>query len=131
MIQEYHGGNVSVAPVDYAFQILGNVSQQGYTKWSIVYDIVNKRISFRTAGFPEIKFMSFESLDFGCNTGAKVLEMNQHIKGDVASHFIPYNESFNRKVVEKSVKESKPQIDISRKSFEAHLALTSTFSCKN
>jgi choloylglycine hydrolase len=130
MIRDYNVRRIDVAPVDYAFSILENVSQQGFTKWSIVYDIANRRISFRTDGYQEIRNLPFESFRFDCNSGSKVLDINQHLQGNVASRFVPFTDSFNRKVLEVSVAESKPQIEISRKSVDEHLALPSAFHCK-
>ena len=63
MIQQL---NTSIAKplVDYAFDILAKVAQGNFTKWSIVYDITNKTIQFRTNRFKEIKTMSFSCVRF-------------------------------------------------------------------
>ncbi len=49
MIQQYKQAKTTTPLVDYSFYILDKVAQGSFTKWSIVYDITNKKIYFRTS----------------------------------------------------------------------------------
>ena len=53
--------NTKQSLVPYAFDILNSVSQGTHTKWSIVYDISNKQIHFKTADFQQEKPYTFHS----------------------------------------------------------------------
>lgn len=54
-------------PVDYAFHTLKQVKQEGFTQWSIVYDVKNRRIHYRTAANPTIRKLALETVDFSCS----------------------------------------------------------------
>ena len=47
MVQQLQKKETSKPVVEYAFDILDNVSQQGFTKWSIVYDLKKNRFISR------------------------------------------------------------------------------------
>jgi len=53
-------------PVEYAFEILTAVSQTPGTQWSIVYDITNKTIEYKTAKNGTKRQIQFSELDFKC-----------------------------------------------------------------
>ena len=50
--------------VNYAFEILSNVAQPGYTQWSIVYDQKRAKIYFRTLQSSQIKMIDANCLRF-------------------------------------------------------------------
>lgn len=88
----------SMPIVEYAFNILSAVSQ-GTTAWSIVYDVTDSRIYFKTVRENEIKIISFRELDFTCGPPVKVLDMNTDLKGNVTKQFKDYTTEMNRKMV--------------------------------
>ncbi|MEO5948638.1 MAG: linear amide C-N hydrolase [Chitinophagaceae bacterium] len=129
LVKEYQvGGNQPV--VDYSFNILNEVAQGSHTKWSIVYDITNKKIHFRTNGFPEIKNVSFSALDLSCKAASKSLELNQHVTGDIASLFKNYNIEMNKKIVEKSFDESSSEIRANKEEIRDTWEYATTITCK-
>lgn len=65
MINDYKNSNENV--VDYSFSILKNISQDDYTQWSIVYDIKNKKIYYKTHTNPTLRSIDMNSFDFNCN----------------------------------------------------------------
>ena len=101
MVQQYQQNEINKPVVDYAFDILNNVSQKDFTKWSIVYDLKNKKVYFKTANYPDIKSFTFNSFDFACTSKAKVMDMNQSLKGDINKNFKPFSNEINRAIMER------------------------------
>jgi len=64
MVQDYDESEYDM--VDYAFVVLDSVAQHPGTVWSIVYDISNAAISFKTVVNKEIRDISFADLDISC-----------------------------------------------------------------
>jgi penicillin V acylase-like amidase (Ntn superfamily) len=96
--------------VDYAFDILKNVANGGIngvqgqyygitTQWSIVYDIKNLRIYFRTFANQKIRYINLKSFDFSCKTPVKVLDIQTDLSGNVTNNFIDYTQQVNRKLI--------------------------------
>jgi len=130
MVQQYQQKEIAKPLTGYAFDILDKVTQGEFTKWSIVYDLVHKKIYFKTERYRGIKSFSFNSFDFDCSSKARVLDMNQSLEGDIDKSFIPFNDKINRSIVEKAVAESKSQVPISDKEKESLVAYPGTIKCK-
>jgi penicillin V acylase-like amidase (Ntn superfamily) len=54
-------------PIGYSFEILENVAQSPGTVWSIVYDITNMTINYKTNLNQKIRTLSMNDFDFSCN----------------------------------------------------------------
>jgi penicillin V acylase-like amidase (Ntn superfamily) len=130
MIKQFKSDNNSQPATDYAFNILAEVAQGDYTKWSIVYDITNKTISFKTNRFKQVKAVAFSAFDFNCNASAKTFEMNQAAHGSINKLFVDFNNDINKKIIEKAAMESRSQIDISQKAIEAQWKYIDGIKCK-
>lgn len=94
--------NGNVMPVNYSFDILEKVSQPGSTQWSIVYDLVNSKIYFRSKESDKIKNISFTNLDFVCSSQAKVFDINKDIAGNINSDLSDYSQSINYDLIQYS-----------------------------
>jgi penicillin V acylase-like amidase (Ntn superfamily) len=90
--------------VDYAFSILESVDNEGWTQWSIVYDVTDRIVYFKTKDAPLLKKFAFEDFDFDCQTQSKVIDMQTIKTGDLRAHFIPYSTEINRKLIDRSFK---------------------------
>lgn len=88
--------------VDYGFGILNEVSQGEYTKWSIVYDIKNLAVYFKTYASSNVKNVKLGELDFTCGSEVKMLDINTSGEGDVSSKLTAYAYDANRKLIEDS-----------------------------
>lgn len=130
MVQQYNQNTIDKPVVDYAFDILDKVAQADFTKWSIVYDIRNRKIYFRTADYRDIKSLAFASFDFDCNAQAKVINMNQQLKGAIDQQFVLFNNDINRQVMELAIEESKSQVHIDDVEKETNLSYVNGISCK-
>jgi penicillin V acylase-like amidase (Ntn superfamily) len=92
--------------VDYAFNILSNVAQPTKTtQWSIVYDISNRTVYFRTIHNDKIRNFNLSSFDFSCTTPVKALDINADLSGDVTSSFVDYTEEMGRELLKNSTSE--------------------------
>ncbi len=88
--------------VDYAFGILSNVAQPGYTQWSIVYDQKRGKVYFRTLQSPDIKSINTKSFDYSCGSKVRMYDVNSKESGDITSLFKDYTQAANRDLIERS-----------------------------
>lgn len=129
MIQQLNTGNTNKPVTDHAFDILSEVAQGNYTKWSIVYDITNKTIQFKTNRFKQIKTVSFSSFDFNCSSISKVWDMNQAGSGKVEALFENFTTDINKRIVETAAKESEDNVYISPQNRERLWQYVSGIKC--
>jgi penicillin V acylase-like amidase (Ntn superfamily)/uncharacterized protein (DUF2141 family) len=91
---------VSVDDVDLAFGILAKISSDNEpykTQWSIVYDLGQRKINYKSSKYNNIKTLDFESLDF--SEFAEVETVNIH---DSKPQLKPYTKDANRFLFQKS-----------------------------
>ena len=130
MIQKLSASNNTKPLIDYSFDILGEVAQGDFTKWSIVYDITNKTIQFKTNRFKQIKTVSFSAFDFNCTATAKVWDMNQAANGNINNLFENFSPAINKRIAETAAKESETRVSISQKNREALWQFASKIKCQ-
>lgn len=92
------------AIVDKAFSILDSVDNPEWTQWSIVYDVSNRTIYYKTKDAPRLKKFALADFDFYCRTRSKVIDMHTDETGDISRHFIGYSTEINRKLIGHSFK---------------------------
>lgn len=112
MVEKYKSNLVSAPLVDHSFNILHSLSQGSYTRWSIVYDITNRRIYFRTNSAREIKSASFSAFNFDCTTAPLCFNMNTAVKGEVSGSFTRLSPELNQKTLTETAELSKTQVRI-------------------
>lgn len=95
MVQSYHS-NPSSSYIDSGFNILDSVAQGDRTVWRIIYDVNNMRIYFRTLMNAKLQYVDMKSLDFSCDTPARVFDLNNIQSGDVAGQFKDFTADVNR-----------------------------------
>lgn len=113
-----YGPQASKSMTDHAFDILMNVAQGRYTKWSIVYDLNKYRIYFKTFSNPEKRYIDIQSFDFSCATPVQVLEMNQALNGDMINHFQNYTHQTNRNLIMKTFRDTPMLKDVAQDALE-------------
>jgi choloylglycine hydrolase len=100
----------SKTTVDYAFSILKNVGffKRGVvsTEWSIVYDLLNRRVYFHTFENHSKRYVDLSQFDFSCQTPVQVLNIHKNISGNVSGNFIDYTPQGNRNLIGKTFKAS-------------------------
>lgn len=130
MVETYKAENTQQPIVDYAFSILDGVGQQDFTKWSIVYDLKNLKIHFRTASHRDIRIIEMKNFDLSCAAEPRSFPMDTKTKGIVTERFIAYSDETNRKKLKKAFAESRPRISIPEEAQEAMARTASSVSCK-
>lgn len=130
MVIQYQNHSSPKPVIDHAFEILNKVSQADYTKWSIVYDISNKKIYFRTEQFTDIKSIEFSAIDFFCKASAKVMNLNETGAGDISSRMVLFSSELNRQTVEKALDQSRSRIRVNPEESEATISYPGSVSCK-
>lgn len=109
MVQQYQDMPSNQDAKTYAFNILDAVAQGTHTKWSIVYDISNRTVSFKSFGFSSVKLVSFSSFDFSCSQTSMAWNMNQPGQGNISNKFVPMTTAINKELVETAFRESESQ----------------------
>ncbi|MEO6611458.1 MAG: linear amide C-N hydrolase [Chitinophagaceae bacterium] len=129
MVNRFRLYTIPVPVIDYSFTILDEVAQGTHTKWSIVYDLTNKNIHFKTLGYPSVKQVNFSAFDFNCLTAPRSWEMNQAGEGDVSRLFQDFSPDLNSKLVNKSFDESSSEFTVSPGDRKIHWQYPGTISC--
>ena len=101
-----HTPRTSTSTLDYSFDLLESVSWTAKrkmwtsrTQWSIVYDVQNLTIYFRTFANRKIRSITLKAFDFSCTVPAKVLDVNASLAGDVTDKFVDYTQQMNRDLI--------------------------------
>ncbi len=81
-------------PVLALFEVLADVAQQN-TRWSIVYDQTKRTIHFRTDAHRPVRYVELDALSFACAAGAKLLDLDTRLEGDVSAKLKPYSTAAN------------------------------------
>ncbi|HUQ65431.1 MAG TPA: linear amide C-N hydrolase [Flavitalea sp.] len=129
MVRKYQQQDINVPIVDYSFQILDKVNQPEFTKWSIVYDINNKTVYFKTASFTYVKSVAFADVDLSCDAKAMSFDMNQPSSGSVGKMLAPFTNELNMTVMSRAVTESKNQLPFNDEFIRNSIAYASAIHC--
>lgn len=130
MLSQYQRNPGQTEAVDYAFHILGEVAQGNHTKWSIVYDIRQRKIYFKTLEQAGLKFLELRAFDFQCSNPSKVLNINSPGKGDQADQFTVYSPEKNQALIDRSFDESPENLRMDKQRKKRFAAYAETISCK-
>jgi hypothetical protein len=84
--------------VDYAFGTLANYVAAPHTRWSIVFNVADREIHYRSAQSPAYKKISMRAFNFACDAPKLMLDVNAQLEGDVEGHFVPYDPGVNLNV---------------------------------
>lgn len=130
MIKEYESGKSNASLVDHSFSILQAVSQGSHTKWSIVYDVTNKRIYFRTHAAPQVKSVSFSAFEFACSNSPLYFDVNQSMKGEVSNLFRQMTADDNLRILRETASLSRSEVNISASSQQQMAGYGNLIGCK-
>ena len=106
MVQRYEQTTVNKPLVDYSFDILDKVSQPGLTKWSIVYDMTEKKIYFKTSDNSAQRFLSISDFSYKCSGMSSTYNISEDDKGIINKKFTGYSNDANKKIMKQAFRES-------------------------
>jgi len=130
MIQQYKTNPGNRSLTDHAFDILNKVSQGDFTKWGIVYDLSNKRILFKTEQVKQTRYLNFASFDFSCKQNSKTIDINAVLRDDISSKLTDFNPSFNSRIIDKTLRESRSRVTIPEPQKQALKAYNNAIHCE-
>jgi choloylglycine hydrolase len=87
------------APVQYVFDTLAAVRQGNATKWTIVYDLKNLEIHYKTDRCADIRTVQLAGLDFSPQTPVRIASINTTHTGVLNPYFAEYDSDLNRWLV--------------------------------
>lgn len=87
--------------LDYSFDLLDKMAQHPCTQWSIVFDIKNRTVYYKTKYSPNIKNFKLGDFDFSCNTDKLALDVNNDFNGNVGQYFTEYSRKHRLDVMRK------------------------------
>ncbi len=65
--------------IDYGFDILNTVGSSARTQWSIIFDIANKTLNFKTLDNKATRIIHMTDFDFNCSEEIQFLNVHQSI----------------------------------------------------
>lgn len=130
MVQQYQANGSNQPIIEFSFDVLKKVSNDDFTKWSIVYDLSNKKIFFKSKSSPQIKWLTYADVDFSCQSAPIVLNMNQSLEGNVIKEFKPFTKEANAKLLNQAAIESKSQINISEADIKRDMEYIGSIKCQ-
>ncbi len=96
MIEGYAGQDA----VEYGFDVLKKLSRKAV--WSVIFDVNNEMVYFKTALRKEIKSFSIKSFDFSAADPVKIFDIQTHeIVGDVTAMFKDFSGEENLELTRK------------------------------
>jgi penicillin V acylase-like amidase (Ntn superfamily) len=101
MVEEY-SNNTKTSAIDYSFDILNTVKLDG--AWSIVYDIKNMEIHFKTSSNQNIRKIKINEFDFNCKTTSLVYDLMKKDKDEITFKFTPYSTILNEQKLKSAFK---------------------------
>lgn len=90
--------------IDYSFKVLDKVALDG--SWSIVYDINNMEIHYKTASKRNIKKIKLNHFDFSCSRPSLLFDLKSDKKGWVHEFFTIFNNRFNQSKFDAALKKN-------------------------
>ncbi|MEN8194755.1 MAG: linear amide C-N hydrolase [Bacteroidota bacterium] len=92
----------SVDLIDYSYLILDSVSQSNSTQWSIVYDIKNLRVYYKSSSNHTTQEIDLSTIDFSCKNKMLFIPISETYSSTESLKELSYNDNFSlmNKVVE-------------------------------
>lgn len=85
--------NNKINLIEKSFSILKEVVLSG--EWSIVYDISNMKVYFKTKTNQNLKYISINEIDFNCNTKQLFYNLQKENKGKINTAMEEFNSKIN------------------------------------
>lgn len=88
MVSNFNGQNA----IDYSFNILGAVSHH-MTFWSIVYDVKNMTVYYKTQNNPDVRSLKVADFDYSCDSPSLYVDIDNAENNSLAFEAYSYEEN--------------------------------------
>ena len=102
--QENPGGSV----IDYSFSILDKVALDG--SWSIVYDIKNMEIHFKTASNQTIRKIGINDFNYNCSKASQLYDLRLKKSGFINADVVDFSAELNKTKFNAALKSNQIQL---------------------
>jgi hypothetical protein len=110
MIDNYNTANSNI--IDYGFNILNEVGSPSRTQWSVIYDIKNKNIYFKSIQNKQSRTISMNDFNFSCRNNIRLLDIqNSTSEEKIEKQFFDFSLDYYRnylKILNKSFEDNVP-----------------------
>jgi hypothetical protein len=110
---------------------LKSVDQGEYTRWSIIYDINNLIVYFRTDKNQKIRNLDLKLLDFKCVSKVKMININSDNEGNINSFLTDYDFDANRSLIFDSFSGVDFLKDVAKESLESLAKYPDELKCSD
>jgi penicillin V acylase-like amidase (Ntn superfamily) len=86
-------------PIDATFAVLADVAQPDSTQWSLVYELQEGRVHFKTSGNHRARTVDLSELDLDCTADSLTIGLMADGSGDVTTLLEPYDAEVNLKTI--------------------------------
>jgi choloylglycine hydrolase len=93
-------------PVARAFATLASARQEGWTRWSIVYEVDRLRAYFHTEHHAAIRRADLAAFDLDCPQPARMLDIEARLDGNATGHFAAYSTAANLDLLRRSYRKT-------------------------
>jgi penicillin V acylase-like amidase (Ntn superfamily) len=121
--------------IDYGFKILSEIGSLTSNQWSVIYDINNKKIYFKSSLNKETRTLVMNDFNFSCKNPIKMLDIQtSNTKEKIGSQFFDFSTDYYRKYqknLHKYLKDNFPEFpEIPADFFEMIVNYPLTSECK-
>ncbi len=112
--------------IDYAFNMLQEVSAPS-TTWSLVFDLRERALVFRTFENQRSRRVNLRVLDFSCETPVRMLNMHAKLQGDITGQLEEYSHAAMAQHARRAIRFHKP--DFGEDLIEQSITHLKSFEC--
>jgi penicillin V acylase-like amidase (Ntn superfamily) len=85
-----------------AFAVLDDVSQPGLTRWSLLYEPIQKRLTFHTTEHRQQRSIDLDDFDLAQGSATLAIKVQSAHQGNLRSHFHEFTDDDNARIVNHS-----------------------------
>jgi choloylglycine hydrolase len=114
--------------VNYAFETLDKVGGDG-TLWSIVFDVQNLNVHFRTQSYRTIRYLSLNDFDLSCETPEMMIDIQEKLDGDIAESLQVYSSDKNFDFLKRAI--VRWDIPMSEEELQGFRTILDSYECEH
>ena len=112
--------------IDYAFSMLSEAALPS-TTWSLVFDLKERALVFRTFENPHPRRVNLRVLDFSCQAPVRMIDMHAKLQGDITAQLAEYSFEAMARHARQAIQAHRP--DLGEEVIQQFLAHVESFDC--